>query len=272
MKGEDLPNVSHLREYPDAAYHKPTGKLWWELREGDPNSRGATGSRARMASWLFWNMEIGGTFTTKQLRRELQDDHEHFQRRQRELKKIGWKYITSKNVPDLGDVCILQEKGWWPGANEPKPAEDLIHANVRRQVFERDGRCCVICGRAAGEPQPDGSTTVLTVGHVVPSSHGGTATLGNLQTECSQCNETMRANTGAYANPLSIVEMVKDLRLSERKELFEWIELGSRQRSKVEDVYQQYRLGSPAVKSAVESTLEDLFDWERQSKRARRRT
>src|SRR5699024_10761930 len=99
------------REYPPEAYCDD-GRLWWDRKFGD-GPRGADGSVPRMASWLRWNVELNGRFTTRAMREALGVDHEHFQRRQRELReKLGWKYLSSKEEPSLGDECILLEYGW----------------------------------------------------------------------------------------------------------------------------------------------------------------
>lgn len=246
------------RSYPPEAYCPLDNKLWWE-RGKDDGPVGACGSVPRMASWLRWNVELGQRFSTRELRTILGINDEHFQRRQRELRDLGWQYISAKEDPSLGEECELIAYGWWPGQG-PRPRKSTISSKLRRQVFERDGSRCVICGRAAGETYEDGSHVVLTAGHVVAQSHGGLARLDNLQTECRRCNESARADTGTAADPRAVLESVKALKFVDRMELLGWLKRGSRTRSQLDHVYDDVRLGGPAVRQAVMLYLEQLSE------------
>ena len=66
--------------------------------------------------------------------------------------------------------------------------EALIFAELRRQVWERDGRRCRVCGTslalATGNPFVD-----LHAHHVVFRSQGGTDDLSNLVSLCHACHE-----------------------------------------------------------------------------------
>lgn len=48
----------------------------------------------------------------------------------------------------------------------------------RREVYERDGHCCLKCG----------SYDNLTIDHIVPVTKGGLKRKFNLQTLCAKCN------------------------------------------------------------------------------------
>lgn len=244
------------KNYPPEAYNQETGKLWWEITPED-GIRGAAGVKPRMASWLRWNVRPGERFTTRQLREALDSDHEHFQRRQRELRDWGWQYLSSKEEPELAEDCLLQQYGWWPGAGE-RPKTTAISAKTRRRVFERDGSRCVLCGRAAGELYEDGTVVQLTAGHIRPNSYGGPATIDNLRTECRVCNETSRSDTGSTADPDAVVENVRQLKKADRIQLLGWIRAGQRTRSQLDRAYDAYRLGGPKVQEAVLSYLEEL--------------
>jgi hypothetical protein len=50
---------------------------------------------------------------------------------------------------------------------------------IRRSALHRDGHQCRICG----------STTSLSVHHIVPLSEGGDSTAGNLQVLCHSCHQ-----------------------------------------------------------------------------------
>ncbi len=91
--------------------------------------------------------------------------------------------------------CGIEKHGKRKGAVRPErkvapkasPGKDpaVIPAEVRRQVWERDGGRCAWVG-------PDGkrcgSRWQLEVDHVRPPSRGGVATLGNLRLACKQHN------------------------------------------------------------------------------------
>ena len=48
----------------------------------------------------------------------------------------------------------------------------------RKQVYQRDGGMCLKCG----------TSTWLTIDHIVPKSVGGCNSMVNLQTLCKPCN------------------------------------------------------------------------------------
>jgi hypothetical protein len=54
-----------------------------------------------------------------------------------------------------------------------------ISAGARREVLERDGERCVLCGRV-----PD----TLSLDHVIPLIYGGSNAPANLQPACVGCN------------------------------------------------------------------------------------
>ena len=49
----------------------------------------------------------------------------------------------------------------------------------RERVFNRDGRCCAICGTDEGE---------MHIDHIIPRKVGGTHDLDNLRVLCKSCN------------------------------------------------------------------------------------
>lgn len=67
-----------------------------------------------------------------------------------------------------------------PVAPDPtvKVANLSLPSPVRKQVLERDGHACVLCG----------STDRLEVDHVIPQAEGGTHDLANLRTLCTGCH------------------------------------------------------------------------------------
>jgi hypothetical protein len=70
------------------------------------------------------------------------------------------------------------------GAPAPAAGRERIPADVRREVFERDGGRCVACGSAFD----------LQYDHVIPHSLGGASTAANLQVLCASCNRRKGAS------------------------------------------------------------------------------
>lgn len=81
-------------------------------------------------------------------------------------------YILSR----LRDV--LQEAGMYEEPTAYKPNKKPIPNSLRKQVFERDGYRCILCGDHHD----------LEADHKYPESLGGEATLENMQTLCKPCN------------------------------------------------------------------------------------
>ena len=70
-------------------------------------------------------------------------------------------------------------------------AASRISPRLRKQVFERDGRTCRMCGASEGdadEYHPHRKIR-LRLGRVRELIHGGTNTLDNLRTLCNVCYE-----------------------------------------------------------------------------------
>lgn len=66
--------------------------------------------------------------------------------------------------------------------SEPRKKQRLpITAQIRFNVFKRDGFKCVYCGMP-------GTHCILEVDHVVPVAEGGTNDLSNLAACCADCN------------------------------------------------------------------------------------
>lgn len=66
----------------------------------------------------------------------------------------------------------------WPQARNRK-----VSPKLRREVFMRDGFKCRECGAS-----PDKNHAFLEVDHIIPFSRGGSCSISNLQTLCSECN------------------------------------------------------------------------------------
>lgn len=62
--------------------------------------------------------------------------------------------------------------------NKRKRNDNKLYAVTRKQAFERDNGCCVICGSSYG----------LQCHHIVFRSQGGLSNLSNLACLCTDCH------------------------------------------------------------------------------------
>lgn len=60
-----------------------------------------------------------------------------------------------------------------------------IRQKVKKTVWERDGKCCILCGNPEAMPNA----------HIVPRSHGGLGIEQNVVTLCRTCHTRMDQTT-----------------------------------------------------------------------------
>ncbi len=210
------------------------GVPWWRV----------AGTTRRIAAYLWFNVALGDTFTMAQARRAAEIEHQtQSDRRMRELREQGWVVEGYKDDSSLPmDTYRLVAKGQklWLGE---KLERDVISNKLRRQVFERDGNTCVICGVRTGEEYPDmpGEKARITVGHRVPNQRLGEATMENLQTECSRCNETVRNMLDDPERFEEVIPLLESLDWSMVRELSVWLEDGRRTPFPVDIAYSRIR-------------------------------
>jgi len=175
----------------------------------DPLSRG--GVRKIIAWWLRTEIGEGGVFTIadaeKMILAKTGVKRVEVDRRIRELREARWTIANSRTDSTLlqdqhrlvhvgDDICDPRYR--WPQARR-------CSARVRRIVFMRDGRTCVICGTRDREPYVDdpGRLARMTVGRILPGSRGGPYTTENCRIECDRCNEAVqdRYDYGGEAFP-----------------------------------------------------------------------
>ncbi|WP_082959181.1 HNH endonuclease [Mycobacterium sp. 852002-51613_SCH5001154] len=230
---------------------------WWKLRIA-PGTKRPFGGERRIAAYLYFNVDVGGTFTMRQLREALGEEDtpeqaEHLNRRLRNLRKQGWRFTSYKDqYGQAVDTYVLQEKGnrLWLGEQTRRPN---ISAAVRRQVYERDHNRCVICGVGAGEPYPGepGTAARLTLGHRRAEARYGEASPDNLQTECARCNEPVGDTPPNPENLAEVMAAVKQLGAADKAALMAWLESGYRQRSKVDFAFDRIRKLAESEKEQV---------------------
>lgn len=246
---------------PDA--HSPSGQPWWELRTWPGKPKVKFGTEPRLAAYLRFNAEVGGILTLRRLREALGEpnrpnDHEHFNRRFRQLRKYGWIVLSSRDVAGLKqDEYRLDQVGSPIWLGKSQFTKKAISAKVRRQVLDRDGRRCVVCGIGAGEPYPDDPTkhARLTLGHFVADSLRGVNDPANLRTECSRCNEPAKEEAPRSESAEELWPRIRALGRADKARLLKWMEQGHRDRDTIDQLFDQYRCLPAAQRDDIRTKL-----------------
>lgn len=87
----------------------------------------------------------------------------------------NWIYIDSEE----------KRKAWLENSSLSPKISSMISKGIRFDVFRRDNFTCQYCGRRPPEVQ-------LEIDHKVPKAHGGSNSIENLVTACSDCNRGKR--------------------------------------------------------------------------------
>ena len=213
------------------------------------------GAEPKLAAWLRLNAKIGQVLTIKQLRKALEtpggrpNTDEHFNRRFRNLRRYGWVVRSSQEEGDLKpNEYRLRKMGApiWLGKKEYVQA--AVSAKQRREVFDRDGNRCLLCGIGSGEPYPDEPSkgARLTIGHFVADSLLGPGNPANLRTECSRCNEPVKEEARRSESALELWPKIRGLSRADKVQLLRWVENGYHERNKIDRLFDQIRV-LPAV-------------------------
>jgi hypothetical protein len=142
-------------------------------------------------------------------------------RRVRELKgEEGMNIVTHKDRDDLkpGQYILLDLK--------TLPAfERNVSKETRAIVLDRNGFTCQMCGLAAGEPNPfnNGKKTVLTIGHIVDKSMGGSDDIINLRAICSVCNEGASNITQNRPDSIKLLSLIRRAQIKDQLAVLDWI-------------------------------------------------
>ncbi len=141
------------------------------------------GARKRLRA--FFEKNIGRVVTTDQLR-DIAGISE-WARRVRELRdEEGLQILTHNDRDDLKSNEYLFE------TLELRPViARSISDKLRRQILERNGYTCQVCGAGAREDSgcEPGKKCRLQIDHVVPISQGGTDDEHNLRAVCVYYNK-----------------------------------------------------------------------------------
>ncbi|CAL9463732.1 hypothetical protein SUDANB108_02705 [Streptomyces sp. enrichment culture] len=233
----------------------PCGTPWWEITIQPGTRKKPFGQERRLAAWLWFNKEIGDIFTMNELRDALGPDivgrSEHLNRRLRTLRSVGWIIPSYKDDGSLGtDEYRLEARGarYWLDEDRRAHKRFAPSARVRRDVIDRDGGRCVVCGTAAGESYPGepDSKARLTIGHRVPQERLRTRRaadeIDNWRTECARCNEPVRDEVPDPLQYDEVLAQVRRLSRGNKQTLLSWLKRAERTRSQLDRVYDLARI------------------------------
>jgi 5-methylcytosine-specific restriction endonuclease McrA len=237
-----------MSTYPPEAL-APDGQLWWKVRIWPGKKRAEFGVEPRLAAWFNYNIKVGDIFTLKMLRQalgeeDLPNNHEHFNRRLRNLRKYGWAIHSSRDLRGLEqDQYQLATVGHPIWLGKSRFGTKGVSNKIRREIFDRDGHRCIICGVGQGEPYPDDPTRLarLTLGHFVADAFKGPNDPANLRTECSRCNEPAKEEATRSLTAQELWPKIRSLGRQDKARLLSWIEKGHRERDEVDRLFDDYR-------------------------------
>jgi hypothetical protein len=261
-----------MTTYNPGAY-SPSGELWWNLKIRPGAKKAPFGAEPRLASWLMFNAKVGQIFTMRQLREELGESNkpnadEQLNRRLRSLRAYGWIILSGRDASNLKPDQYLVEKIGSPiWLGKSKFGKKGVTAKVRREMLDRDGHRCVLCGIGAGEAYPDqpSKKARLTIGHFVADSLHGPNDLINLRTECSRCNEPSKEQAERSESASELWPKMRDLSRPEKSRLLAWIVKGQRERDSIDYLFDQYRVLPAPQRDELKAKLERAVNATRQT-------
>lgn len=102
--------------------------------------------------------------------------------------------MTSRQQSCGKDDCRLarnaerMRQGAWMKARRAAETTTMVEQFTRESVYERDGWVCGICGGLVDKTLRHPDKMSASLDHIIPLSHGGTHTLGNVQCSHLTCN------------------------------------------------------------------------------------
>ena len=144
-------------------------------------------------------------------------------RRVRELRnEEGYQILSHKDRADLkpGQYLLQTEKRIPAFRRE-------ISKETRAYVLERNGYTCQMCGVAAGDADPLGTsrTVRLTMGHIIDKSKGGKDTHDNLRAICTACNEGLQNTSPAKPDRIHLLSQIRRATIQDQIAVLEWLRL-----------------------------------------------
>jgi len=148
----------------------------------------------------------------KQRRREDPEYRDELNRRRRKYQRVcewcGAEYLGRKSraVRFCSSECHNNAVGYRTGIQPMESAKDaaerrrirrrmaFVENVYRKQVFERDGWKCQICGKAIPKRAKVPEPKAATIDHIIPLAVGGTHEMRNVQAAHFWCNASKSAN------------------------------------------------------------------------------
>ncbi len=142
-------------------------------------------------------------------------------RRVRELRnEEGYQILSHKDRSDLKPNHYLLE------TDKRIPAFSRnISKQTRAWVLERNGYTCQMCGLAAGDPDPFGSsrTVRLTMGHIKDKSLGGDDSINNLRAVCTNYNEGLQNTAPMKPDRVILLREIRKATISDQEAVLAWL-------------------------------------------------
>ena len=176
------------------------------------------GSKALILEFLLAN--IGRVLDSKEIQAASGGASE-WARRVRELRdEEGYQILSHKDRADLKPGQYIIE------TNKRVPAfKRGISKETRAWVLERNGYTCQMCGVAAGDPDPLGSSRSvrLTLGHIKDKSKGGEDTPQNLRAVCTTCNEGLQNAALPKPDRIHLLAQVRRATIDDQEAVLKWL-------------------------------------------------
>lgn len=181
-------------------------------------SRRKPGARKKLRA--FFEKHVGEVVTSEQLRKVAEISE--WARRVRELRdEEGMQILSHNDRDDLKPNEYLLE------TLVPRPVIARgVSGKLRRQILERNGYTCQVCGAGAGEVsgcEPDKKCR-LQIDHMIPISQGGTDDEYNLRAVCVFYNKdkaNLKAPTSREA--ISVMALIRRQPRTVQQEVYEFL-------------------------------------------------
>ncbi len=142
-------------------------------------------------------------------------------RRVRELRdEEGYQIYSHKDFATLKPNQYLME------TDKRLPSfKRGISKETRAWVLERNGYTCQLCGLAAGDPDPFGSSRSvrLTMGHIIDKSKGGDDTPNNLRAVCANCNEGLQNTAMPKPDTVHLLSQIRRATIQDQRAVLNWL-------------------------------------------------
>ena len=142
-------------------------------------------------------------------------------RRVRELRnEDGYQILSHKDRANLKPNQYLLETT----KRVPAFARE-ISKETRAWVLERNGYTCQMCGVAAGDPDPFGSSRTVrsTMGHILDKSKGGDDTAQNLRAVCTNCNEGLQNTALPKPDQIHLLAQIRRATINDQETVLKWL-------------------------------------------------